>query len=73
MSEIDSSIAQHRGAKDLLEEARRELEQESNRIQIQGRALTDTELRRVQRIGRVVDLINQALGELGGDEDTESW
>lgn len=58
---------------DLLKQAREELQQESNGIQIQGRALTDKELRRVRKIGRAVDLIDQALNELGGDEDTGGW
>ena len=58
---------------DLLKQAREELQQESSGIQIQGRALTDKEIRRVRKIGRAVDLIDQALNELGGDEDTGGW
>lgn len=58
---------------DLLNRAREELKQESHQIQIQGRALSDNEKRRVEKIGRAVDLINQALNELGGDEDTPGW
>jgi len=58
---------------DVLKQVREELQQESNGIQIQGRALTDKEMRRVRKIGRAVDLIDQALNELGGDEDTGGW
>jgi len=60
-------------ASDLLEQAREKVQQESGHIQIQGRALTDAEKRRVEKLGRAFDLISQALDELGGDEDTKNW
>lgn len=58
---------------DLLKQAREKVQQESGRIQIQGRALTDKEKRRVEKLGHASDLISQALDELGGDEDTPNW
>ena len=60
-------------ATDLLKQAREKVQQESGRIQIQGHALTNEEKRRVEKLGRATDLINQALNELGGDEDTSNW
>lgn len=63
----------HDPASDLLKRVRDNLQQESAHIQIQGRALTDEEKRRVEKIGRAIPLIDQALNELGGDEDTDNW
>ena len=63
----------YQSAADLLKQAREKVQQESGRIQIQGRALTDKEKRRVEKLGHASDLISQALDELGGDEDTPNW
>lgn len=60
-------------ARELLERAGEKVQQEAGRIQIQGKALTDAEKRRLDKLGRAFDLINQALDELGGDEDTPNW
>ena len=60
-------------ANDLLEQARDKVQQEAGRIQIQGRALSDEEKRRVDKLGRAFNLISQALDELGGDDDTKNW
>ena len=63
----------NQSATDLLRQAREKVRQESGQIQIQGRALTDKEKRRVEKLGHAFDLIGQALDELGGDEDTSNW
>ena len=51
---------------DLLKRAAESLRQESASIQIQGRALTEKEMTRVKNIEAAVELINQALAQLGG-------
>ena len=53
-------------AEELLNHAVESLEQESSRIQIQGRALTPEEQTRLERIGKGVESINQAIEVLAG-------
>lgn len=60
-------------ANELLVKARERLKQKSNSLQTKGRPLTEKEKNRVDIAGRAVDLINQAISELGGDEDTSGW
>lgn len=60
-------------ANELLVKARERLKQESNGLQTKGRPLTEKEKNRIDIAGRAVDLINQAINELGGDEDTSGW
>lgn len=55
-------------AEKLLERALESLRQESGRIQIQAKALTDEEKARLTKIESAVELIDQALGKLGRSE-----
>ena len=66
MSEARYDTATNESAEDLLRRAAESLQQESARIQIQGRALTEEEMTRVKKIESAVELINQALAQLGG-------
>lgn len=66
MSEARYENDANEGAEDLLRRATTSLQQESARIQVQGRALTEEEMTRVKKIESAVELINQALAQLGG-------
>ena len=53
---------------DLLKRAAESFRQESAGIQIQARPLTEGEKARVTKIESAVELINQALDELGAGD-----
>ena len=65
MSEARYNTATNERPEDLLRRAAETLQQESASIQIQGRALTEEEMSRVKKIESAVELINQALAQLG--------
>jgi hypothetical protein len=65
MSEARYDRATNESSEDLLKRALESLQQESASIQIQGRALTEEEMSRVKKIESAVELINQALAQLG--------
>ena len=66
MSEARYDTATNESPEDLLNRAAETLRQESASIQIQGRPLTEEEKSRVKKIESAVELINQALAQLGG-------
>jgi len=59
------SEARYESPEDLLQRAAKNLQQESGNIQKQMHALTEEEMTRVKKIGAALELINQALAQLG--------
>ena len=65
MSEARYDTATNESPEDLLQRAAEALQQESGSIQKQMHALTEEEMTRVKKIEAALELINQALAQLG--------
>ena len=66
MSEARYDTATNESPENLLQRAAESLRQESARIQVKMQALTEEEKARVKKIEAAVELIDQALAQLGG-------
>ena len=65
MSEARYDTATNESPEDLLQRAAETLQQESGNIQKQMHALTEEEMTRLKKIEAALELINQALAQLG--------
>lgn len=65
--ETDYGNANSGSPEESLKRVRDTLHSESARIQIQGRALSEDELRRVDVLNRAIESIDQAISALEGD------
>ena len=66
MSEARYDTATNESPENLLKRAAESLRQESASIQVKMQTLTEEEKARVKKIEAAVELIDQALTELGG-------
>ena len=66
MSEARYDTATNESPENLIQRAAESLRQESAHIQVKMQALTEEEKTRVKKIEAAVELIDQALAQLGG-------